>query len=156
VRHPEPVRARPASPSLHREGKVAGTLVAFAAAVCLPAGCTGLGESVAWHERCPPAAYAAASLDQWFRPTWEVTDGPRGPQVEGYIYNDSRMGTAIRMLLAIERLDPAGQPVQCAQVWVSGTVPQDDRAYFAALVPDAGARYRVRILSFDWDKRGGS
>ena len=144
------------NPSPHRHGSIVGKPSAFVTAVCLLAGCSGLGESVAWHERCQPANYTAESLDQWFRPTWAVTEGPRGPQVEGYIYNQSTMGTAIRMLVAIERLDAAGQPVECAQVWVSGTVPQDYRAYFAALVPDAGARYRVRVLTFDWDKRGGS
>ena len=131
-------------------------LVAVVTVVCLIAGCAGTGQSVSWHQSCPPANYAAQSLDQWFSPTWEVTQGPRGPQLDGYIYNHSRMGGALQMRLAIERLDSAGQPVECAQLWVSGTVPLDSRAYFAALVPDAGARYGVRILSFDWAKDRGA
>jgi hypothetical protein len=38
---------------------------------------------------------------------------------------------------------------------VNGTVPPAGRAYFVARVPDAAARYRVRILSLDWASKGG-
>jgi len=57
------------------------------------------------------------------------------------------------MLVGVEQLNPSGQAVGCSMVWVSGTVPPEDRAYFVAAVPDASAKYRVRVLSFNWMKR---
>ena len=75
--------------------------------------------------------------------------------MEGYIYNEAGIG-AERMLLAVERLDASGQVAGCSTVWVPGAVPADQRAYFAALVPDASARYQVRILSFSWASKGGA
>jgi hypothetical protein len=125
------------------------------AAVALLAGCGALEPTrTAWHSACPKDLYAAESLDRWFRLNWDVTQGRRGPQVEGYVYNTYALG-AERMILVIERLDPAGQIVDCTQTWLNGTVPPQFHAYFAAPVPDAASKYRVRVLSFDFVARGG-
>ena len=47
-----------------------------------------------------------------------------------------------------------GQVAGSSAVWVLGTVPMGNRAYFRASVGEAPA-YRVRVLSFDWTGRGG-
>jgi hypothetical protein len=119
------------------------------------AGCGGVSPSSAWQAPCPQGNYAPQSLDEWFRSSWDVTQGRRGPQVEGYIYNNRGVG-AEQMLLAVERVDASGQAVGCSTVWVAGSVPPGDRGYFVTPVPDASARYRVRVLSFNWEKRRGA
>jgi hypothetical protein len=104
-----------------------------------------------------PAAeltYASATVDRSFRLEWQVTRDKKGPSVEGYVHNQGRQ-TAERMQLRIERLDAAGTVVGASTVWVSGTIPRDDRAYFRAAVPDA-AGYRVTVISFDWACGTGS
>jgi hypothetical protein len=118
------------------------------------AGCGGVSPSSAWQAHCPRASYAPQSLEEWFRSSSEVVQERRGPQVEGYIYNNSFAG-AEQMLLGVEQLSPSGQAVGCSMVWVGGIVQPRDRAYFAASVPDASAKYRVRILSFNWANKGG-
>jgi hypothetical protein len=128
----------------------------MAAVVAILAGCGGLESTgAAWHSACPKALYATESLDRWFQLSWDVTQGRRGPQVEGYVNNTYAQG-ADRMILVIERLDPAGQIVDCTQTWMNGTVPPQFHAYFAAPVPDGAAKYRVRVLSFDFVGRGGA
>lgn len=128
--------------------------VALVVAILLLAGCGSVGISSAWQAHCPQGNYASQSLDEWFRPSWDVTQGPHGPQVEGYIHNKFGAG-AEQMLVAVERLDASGQAVGCLMAWVTGTVPPHSRAYFAAPVPDARAQYRVHILSFNWASKGG-
>jgi hypothetical protein len=61
--------------------------VARVVAILLLAGCGSVSVSSAWQAHCPPGNYASQSLDEWFRPSWDVTQGPHGPQVEGYIHN---------------------------------------------------------------------
>ena len=98
-----------------------------------------------------PAAdlmYAPATVDRDFRLEWQVTRGAKGPAIEGYVHNQARQ-TAERMQLRIERLDAAGSVVGASSVWVVGTIPRDDRAYFRAAVPDS-ASYRVAVVAFDW------
>jgi hypothetical protein len=122
---------------------------------CWLVGCGGLSPSNAWQAQCPQGTYAPQSLDDWFRSSSQVIQGRHGPQVEGYIYNNYFAG-AEQMLVAVEQLSPSGQAVGCSIVWVGGTVDPRDRAYFVASVPDASAQYRVRILSFNWAKKGGA
>jgi hypothetical protein len=119
------------------------------------AGCGGFSTTSAWQAHCPEGTYAPQTLDQWFRSSWEVTQGRGGPQVEGYIHNYFSAG-AEQMLLAVERVEASGQVTGCSMVWIAGTVPPLNRGYFVAPVPDASTRYRVRILSFNWEKRGGA
>lgn len=118
------------------------------------AGCGGVSPSSDWLANCPHENYAIQSLNEWFRSSSEVTQGRRGPQVEGYIYNNFFAG-AEQMLVGVEQLNPSGQAVGCLMVWVSGIVEPHDRAYFVAPVPDASSKYRVRILSFSWVNKGG-
>jgi hypothetical protein len=117
-------------------------------------GCGGISPSSAWQAHCPQGNYAPQSLDEWFQSSSEVVQGRRGPQVEGSIYNNWFAG-AEQMLVGVEQLSPSGQAVSCATVWVTGSVPPGNRAYFVTPVPDASAKYRVRVLSFNWEKRGG-
>jgi hypothetical protein len=116
--------------------------------------CGGVSASTTWLTHCPQGSYAPQSLDQWFRASAEVTRGRRGPQVEGYIYNNYFAG-AEQMLVAVEKLSTSGQADSCATVWVTGGVPPGNRAYFVTPAPDASAKYRVRILTFNWIKTGG-
>jgi hypothetical protein len=118
------------------------------------AGCGGVSSSTPWQAHCPQGSYAPQSLDEWFRTSAEVIQGRHAPQVEGYIYNNYFAG-AEQMLVAVEQLSPSGQAVACATVWVTGSVPPRNRAYFVAPAPDASAKYRVRSLSFNWTKTGG-
>jgi hypothetical protein len=127
-------------------------VMALVSAADLLVGCGGVNPSSAWQAHCSQGNYAPQSLDEWFQASFEVVPGRRGPQVEGYIYNHFSAGVE-QMLVGVEQLNPSGQAVGCSMVWVSGTVPPEDRAYFVAAVPDSSAKYRVRVLSFNWMKR---
>ena len=128
--------------------------VALVVAAYVLASCGGVSPSTAWQAHCPQGSYAPQSLDEWFRTSAEVIQGRQGPQVEGYIYNNY-FAEAEQILVGLEQLSPSGQAVACATVWVTGSVPPRNRAYFVAPAPDASANYRVRILSFNWTKTGG-
>ena len=99
--------------------------------------------------------HAPESLARDFRLEWQVTRGPKGTAVDGYVYNHAKR-IAEHMRLAIDALDASGDVIGTSTVWVAGEVPMDNRAYFHASVPDAAA-YRVRVLSVDWviDPGGG-
>jgi len=97
--------------------------------------------------------YAPESLDRDFRIEWQVARDAKATAIEGYIHNQGAQH-AEHMRLVIERLDSAGRVTGASSVWVLGSIPMGNRAYFRARVPDA-ASYRVRILSFDWMGRGG-
>jgi hypothetical protein len=129
--------------------------VALVAVAYFLVGCGGISPSSAWEAHCPQGSYAPQSLDEWFRSSSEVIQGRYGPQVEGYIYNNS-FGGAEQLLVGVEQLSPSGQAGGCVMVWVSGVVQPRDRVYFVAPVPDASATYRVRILSFNWVNKGGA
>ncbi|MBI1848208.1 MAG: hypothetical protein HY294_14005 [Candidatus Rokubacteria bacterium] len=77
------------------------------------------------------------------------------PIVEGYVHNLRGHGV-IRLRLAIEQLDAAGQVVGSEPFWIPGELAPFDRAYFSASVPVAGATYRVLIVSATWVKGGGA
>jgi hypothetical protein len=123
-------------------------------AIYFLAGCGVVSPSTTWQAQCPQGSYAPQSLDGWFRTSAEVIQGQHGPQVEGYIYNNYFAG-AEQMLVGVEQLSPAGDTVACATVWVTGSIPPRNGAYFVAPAPDASAKYRVRILAFNWTKTGG-
>jgi hypothetical protein len=96
--------------------------------------------------------YAPQTLERSFRLEWNVTRDKKGPAIEGYVYNTASR-SAERMRLQIDRLDAAGTVVGSSTVWVLGSVPMGNRAYFRASVPDA-AKYRVQVLTFDWNGGG--
>jgi len=97
------------------------------------------------------STFAPATLEKYFKVDWQVVREPRGPRIEGYVYNFGM--AADRMRLSIEQLDARGQVVGETRTWVLGGVPGHNRAWFSTRVPDA-ADYRVEILSFDWIPRG--
>jgi hypothetical protein len=98
--------------------------------------------------------YAPGYIEQYFRLEWQPISSPKGPALEGYIYNDNAM-MADRMRLSIEAFDASGKPVGTTTTWVLGGVPPRNRAYFTTPVP-AAARYQVEVLSFDFIGRGGA
>ena len=129
--------------------------VAVTITASLLAGCaTGAPGAREWTATCPPPNFATESLDRWFRLSWSLAQGRSGPQLEGYVDNQWKQG-ADKMRLVVERLDASGRVVGCSEVWV-GMVPAYSRTFFLAAVPDANAQYRVRVLSFDWQKIGAA
>jgi len=98
--------------------------------------------------------YAPGSLDASFQLEWTATPAARGTKIEGFVYNRSGL-IADRMRLSLHQLDAAGNVVGTTAIWVMGTVPADNRAWFEAVVP-AAPGYRVEVLSFDWLGRGGA
>jgi hypothetical protein len=98
------------------------------------------------------STFAQATLDRYFKIDWQVVRGPRGPVIEGFVYN--RFGQATdQMRLSIEHLDAAGNIVGDSTTWVMGGVPGNNRTWFTTPVPEASS-YRVEILSFNWVSRG--
>jgi hypothetical protein len=101
-----------------------GRLVGLLVAGHVLAGCGSVSTSGAWQAHCPHGMYAARSLDEWFRTSWDVTQGHGGPHVEGYIYNNYWAG-AEQMLVAVERLDGSSEAIGCLMVSVNHAQPQD-------------------------------
>jgi len=95
--------------------------------------------------------YAAESLNRYFTIEWQVARSAKGPVIEGYVHNKQDI-PVVRMVLAIERVDGAGQVVGSSTAWVLG-VPPGNRAFFQAKTTEA-VGYRVRVLTFDWGPRG--
>ena len=102
--------------------------------------------------RAEAETYAAESLNRYFTIEWEVAPSAKGPVIEGYVYNKKDQ-VVVRMILAIERLDGAGQVVGSSTVWVLGGIPAGNRTFFQAKTTEA-AGYRVKVLTFDWGPRG--
>jgi hypothetical protein len=100
------------------------------------------------------STYAPGSLDPYFSIDWKIVPGPRGENIEGFVYNRSNQPTD-RMQLSIEALDGAGQIIGRSGTWVLGGVPPNNRTWFTTPVPAYGAAsYRIEIQSFDWVGRG--
>jgi hypothetical protein len=94
------------------------------------------------------------SPDPRLRIEWQKGTTKKGkPLVSGYVFNSYGM-TAGNIRIMVEGLDPAGTVVHKDVRWVLGTVANDDRLYFEVTVPEA-ASYRVRLLAWDWQGRGG-
>lgn len=93
--------------------------------------------------------------DQYFRVEWQLGQSRSGrPTVTGYVYNGYGL-SAFNIRLLVEQLDAGGQPTSRTTAYVNGDVPGMGRAYFEVPVPGAGASYRVSVLWFDWQGRGG-
>jgi hypothetical protein len=75
------------------------------------------------------------------------------PRVEGYVYNE-RYWAVARVLLLVEQLDEGGAVVASQPTWVSGSPVPFGRAYFEARVPALDAKYRVRVVSVEWNRCG--
>ena len=107
------------------------------------------------------AAAGAAAQDfgggtpesRYFRVDSTVSDGKRGPQLEGYVYNVYDTN-AVRLRLRVEPLDSAGRALESRLVPVSLDVPARGRAFFRAPMPAGTASARVTVNDFDWAPRG--
>jgi len=98
--------------------------------------------------------YAPSSLDLYFTIDFKLVPGPRGENLEGFVYNRANQPTD-RMRLGIEALDGSGQVIGRSTTWVLGGVPPNNRTWFTTPAPAAGAAsYRIEIISFDWVGRG--
>ena len=100
------------------------------------------------------AVYAQETLDRYFRIEYDVSPAATRAMISGYVYNQRAGYRADRMLLAIERLDAAGNVTGTSTTWVLGDIPPGSRAFFSAKVEPA-ASYRVQVLSFEWIVPGG-
>ncbi len=100
------------------------------------------------------SAYAPGSLDPYFTIDFKLVPGPRGENIEGFVYNRANQPTD-RMRLGIEALDGSGQIIGRSTTWVMGGVPPNNRTWFTTPAPAArAASYRIEIISFDWVGRG--
>src|SRR2546427_13302882 len=80
--------------------------------------------------------YAAESLNRYFTIEWQGARSAKGPVIEGYVHNKQDI-PVVRMVLAIERGDGAGQVVGSSTAW-GVRVPPGDRAFFPAETTAAG------------------
>ena len=92
-------------------------------------------------------AAALSATSGMFRLEWEATQRAGRTVVSGYVHNDHEM-RAENVRLVVEGLDASNKPITKKTAYVTGTIPNRDRAYFEATVPTA-ASYRVTIESFD-------
>ena len=92
-------------------------------------------------------AAALSATSGAFRLEWETTQRNGRTVVSGYVHNEHEM-RAENVRLLVEGLDAGAKPVTKKVTYVTGTIPNRDRAYFEATVPTA-ASYRVTIESFD-------
>jgi hypothetical protein len=97
-------------------------------------------------------SWAIQGTERYFRVESSVVQGRRGPIVSGYVYN-TYGHTAGNVRLLVEGLDGGGQVTSTTWVYVVGTVPPGDRAYFEAAAPRESS-YRVRVAFFDPVGRG--
>src|SRR5437879_5842484 len=95
--------------------------------------------------------YAAESLNRYFTIEWQVARSAKGPVIEGYVHNKQDI-PVVRMVLAIERVDSAGQVVGSSTAWVLG-VPPRNRAFFQTQTTEAVSS-RVTILYLACGPRG--
>ena len=91
---------------------------------------------------------------RYFRIESAVSEGRRGPRVEGYVYNTYDVH-AIWVRLRVEAVDAAGRPLETRVAYVPLDVPPRGRAFFQAPVPAGTASARVSVLNFEWAPRGG-
>ncbi len=92
--------------------------------------------------------FAPESLARDFRIDFQTAQGAGGTVIDGYVYNQSRMGVE-RIMLRVTELDTAGAVVRTTRTHVLGGVRSGDRAYFRTKVP-AAPGYRVQVESFQW------
>ncbi|OLC66099.1 MAG: hypothetical protein AUH76_01595 [Candidatus Rokubacteria bacterium 13_1_40CM_4_67_11] len=77
----------------------------------------------------------------------EVTN-PRGPAVEGYLYNGLRWRIG-NVRVRVKSLDPAGQVSGEAYGWTLGDAPAGGRTYLVVPISVRGATYQATVDSFD-------
>src|SRR5256712_11026142 len=84
---------------------------------------------------------------RYFRVESAVSEGRRGPRVEGYVYNTYDVH-AIWVRLRVEAVDAAGRPLETRVAHVPLDAPPRGPAVFPAPVPPGPAPARARALDF--------
>ena len=93
-------------------------------------------------------AQAPTADPQTFRFELAQAKGPRGPGVEGYVYNGSPWSIS-NVRLRVESVDASGTVTDSSSGWVIGNVRAGGRGYFFVPVSTAGTTYRASVQSFD-------
>jgi len=89
-----------------------------------------------------------ATADAPFRFELAQARGPRGPGVEGYVYNGSQWSIS-NVRLRVESVDAAGTVTDTSMGWVIGNVRAGGRGYFYVPVPTPAPTYRATVQSYD-------
>jgi hypothetical protein len=94
------------------------------------------------------AQTSTADAQTPFRFELAQADGPRGPGVEGYVYNGLPWRiTNVR--LRVDSVDANGTVIASASGWVMGDVKAGGHGYFYVPVSSAAKTYRATVQSFD-------
>lgn len=113
----------------------------------LMAACTGVGGGVM------PSASVTTAIQGWehyFRLDWAARPKPNGLTIDGYVYNKYGSNASVRILA--QGLDPTGNLVSQKIVWVSGSVPALNRAFFNVAGLPPAATYRVSVWAFEFEQ----
>jgi len=95
-------------------------------------------------------SYGVYGAEQFFTLEWAAGQSRGRPVISGYVTNHYGFG-ARNVRLQVEALDADGKVVDTTIGYVPSDVPPlEGRAYFEVRLPQAGAAYRVRVLSWDW------
>jgi hypothetical protein len=87
--------------------------------------------------------------ERLFRLDWSVENKAGRPLVAGYLYNDSPYAVT-RIQLLVDALDSQGAVVGQRIGWVpASSMAPFSRAYFELPAPAPGARYLVRVFSYE-------
>ena len=82
------------------------------------------------------------------------TLGP-APAVEGFFSNEEILRLS-NVRLRVDVVDVARVATEEAFGWIFGDLAPGGRGYFVVSIERCGADYRVSVLSFDVDSRGGA
>src|SRR5262245_10795307 len=86
--------------------------------------------------------------EQWLGLEWSVERQGAGQSIDGYVYN--KHGAPLYFVQVLgQGLDGAGNVTHQKLVWVHGTVPPLQRAYFQIPAMPSAERYRVSIWAFN-------
>jgi len=97
---------------------------------------------------------AGTPESRYFRTESTVSAGRRGPQIEGYVYNEYE-AHALRVRLNIDVLDAGGRVLETRTAYVPLDVPPHGRAFFRVPAPEGATSARVTVQSYEWAPRGG-
>jgi hypothetical protein len=89
-----------------------------------------------------------ADAETPFRFELAQASGPRGPGVEGYVYN-SLPWLISNVRLRVDSVDATGTVTDSALGWVLGNVRAGGRGYFFVPVSSPAKTYRASVQSFD-------
>ena len=94
-------------------------------------------------------ALGCGSQARQFKLDWQLNQGPGGPSVKGHIVNPYAL-PARDIRLLVEGLDESGQVTTKTLGYLPTIVPSGSEVSFDIPVAGNAARYRVKVLSYDW------